>query len=101
MTAIWKYPIDALGVQTIEMPYGARILSVQTQPEVNEHGSFDRPTLWAVVGEDMPKAKRTIHTYGTGHPIPTLDEADLSYIGTYQLSGGRLVFHVFEEVPEK
>lgn len=85
-TAIWKFPIQTTDFQTIEMPQYATILTVQTQ--------FDMPCIWAEVNPEAPMAKRLILVYGTGHPMD--DKEERKYIGTYQLQGGSLVFHVFE-----
>ncbi len=69
------------------MPEGARILSLQVQ-----HGW---PMLWAEVDPEMPLKTRSFATYGTGHPMAAVNR---SYIGTYFLSKGNLVYHVFELV---
>lgn len=86
MMAIWKFPLKAQDVQSIEMPAGATILTVQTQG--------GQPCLWAKVDAAKPKTKRVFETFGTGHPIPETHER--AYLGTYQLVGGALVFHVYE-----
>lgn len=87
---IWKYPIPIADVQDVAMPEGARILCVQTQGEL--------PCLWALVDPTAPPAPRKILIAGTGH---TRDDLDLAqYLGTFQLAGGALIFHVFENVWE-
>lgn len=75
-------------VQTIDLPHGAQVLSVQVQD-----GS---PYIWACVNPSAKSEPRQFRLYGTGHPI----EGDclLKFIGTFQLFGGRLVYHLFEEV---
>ncbi len=82
---IWKFPLEVADGQMIEMPAHAKILHVQMQD--------GKPCLWAYCDPEQPKQPRLIRTIGTGHPIP--DES-LTYIGTYQTDGGRLVWHVFE-----
>lgn len=85
---IWKYPLEAEDEQVMAMPKGARILTVQTQNET--------PCLWAMVNPTEARIeKRKIYTHGTGHPVAD-DPDTLAYLGTYQLRGGALVFHVFE-----
>lgn len=84
MRTIYKYPLVRCDLQTIPMPAGAKILAVQTQ--------HDLPYLWAMVDSGSPPEPRDFRTYGTGHDVD--QEGD--YIGTYQLRGGALVFHVFE-----
>jgi len=84
ITRIYKYPIETTDDQEIKMPSEAHILCVQVQGGI--------PYLWARVDPDAPSCVRMISVFGTGHPI----EGHLDYIGTYQLDGGSLVFHVYE-----
>lgn len=87
MTAqVWKFPIEAVDAFGIDMPIGAEILSVQTQ-----HG---QPHLWALVDTMLPNERRLFRLFGTGHSID--DSGELKYVGSFQLSGGALVFHLFE-----
>jgi hypothetical protein len=91
MNAIFKYPIMADGSLVIALPKGAKILDVQAQ-----HGN---PFIWALVDDEAPKEKRVFEIYGTGHPIKNITEPTArEYIGTFQLNGGSLVFHLFELV---
>ncbi len=82
---VWKYQLQTTDIQDVLMPQGADILCVQTQGQ--------EPCLWALVNPDAEKGMRRIYIVGTGHPTGYL--TGLSYIGTYQLRGGALVFHVF------
>ena len=88
-TTIWKFPLQSVAVQTIELPAGFDILTVQVQ-----NGA---PCLWAAVDPDAQKTRAQIRIIGTGHDVPTpaLDR----YIGTFQIDNGKLVFHVFERLP--
>lgn len=82
---IYKYPLTVADRQEIRMPDGAQILCVQVQRGM--------PCVWALVDPAAPQARKAIYIYGTGHAIP----ADPGrYIGTFQVQGGDLVFHVFE-----
>ena len=81
---IWKWPLENTDVQVLMMQYGAEILSVQSQ--------YGIPFLWALVYPQAGLSERRIRIYGIGHQV---DEAG-KFIGTYQLSGGALVFHVFD-----
>jgi len=81
---IWKYCIP-LEPTTLDMPRLAQVLTVQMQG--------DQAVLWALVDPSQPKCKRRFAIFGTGHDIP--DEVG-NYIGTFQLLGGTLVFHLFE-----
>lgn len=83
---IWKYPLTVMNEQTLILPPGAQLLTVQVQDE--------RPCLWALVDERAPSRQmRHLAIYGTGHPLP---ENPGTYIGTFQLRGGAFVGHVFE-----
>lgn len=84
MKAIWKYPLAVTDEQTVNMKQGAEILCVQVQDGV--------PCLWAVIDDVLPGRLRSFRLYGTGHPVDDLGR----YVGTFQLHGGSLVFHLFE-----
>lgn len=85
MRTIWKYPVQA-GPFTLDLPIGSRILTVQTQ--------VDSPELWVEVPDTEARTEpRHFMAYGTGHPM---DEPVREYIGTFQLEGGWLVFHLYE-----
>ncbi|MEI9479634.1 MAG: hypothetical protein WCO26_24110 [Deltaproteobacteria bacterium] len=89
---IWRWHLKYLDEQTLVMPGGAQLLSVQI-------GRGGTPCLWALCDTDSPDESRTILFYGTGNPIP---EKPGRYLGTFQLGEGQLVFHVFEEAwPER
>jgi len=83
MKQIWKFELATERVKKIEMPSGAKVLSVQIQNGIAQ--------LWALVDPGNTEETRTFNTFGTGWEI---DEYLGSFIGTYQLPG--LVFHVFE-----
>ena len=83
MTTIWKFGLLTVNEQAIDMPAGAEVLCVQTQD--------DSPQLWALVDPKAPRIPRKFRIFGTGDP-----SVSGTYVGTYQLLGGKLVFHVFE-----
>ena len=85
---IWKFSFETQNYIQIVMPAGAQSLTVQTQGNT--------PCLWALVDENNPPVVRIFRIYGTGHAIPGEVGA---YVGTYQLDGGALVFHMFEIMP--
>lgn len=84
---IWKFDLRIADRQQVEMPVGAKILTVQEQ-----HGM---PVLWALVNPTAPTVAREIVLYGTGRAVP--DDPG-QYIGTVQQCCGALVWHFFEEV---
>ena len=85
MMTIWKFPLEVVDDQIVDMPYGATILTVQAQNDV--------PCMWALVGTNNALVPRAFHIAGTGHPFNGVGD----YVGTFQLSGGALVFHVFDQ----
>ncbi len=86
--AVYKYPLRAVDNQAVDLPIGATLLAVQEQ--------YGQPCLWALVDTDAGHLPRRIRIHGTGHPIENADA--LKYIATFQLSGGALVFHAFEDL---
>ena len=86
MNTIWKYQLEICDEQYLQIPSGAKILTVQIQQETVQ--------LWACVDLDLTPVLRQIRIHGTGHNVPNHDK--LKYISTFQLQDGNLVFHVFE-----
>lgn len=89
MKKIFKYPLEITGTQFVELPLGAEILTAQMQ------GS--QLCLWAIVNTlpEAVKKNRRIEIMGTGNPMPT---GELKYISTFQMMGGGLILHVFENI---
>lgn len=82
---IFKYPVQ-FGPFSLDLPYGAKVLSVGVQE--------NQPFLWAQVQEaGNPPETRLFRVYGTGH---LMREDEIAFIGTFQLDGGALIFHLFE-----
>ena len=84
MRSIWKYPLKVTSAQDIEMPDGARILSVQMQGE--------QPCLWAEVDPNQVRERRKFFVAATGGPAPERAQ----YLGTFQ--NGAFVGHVYESI---
>jgi hypothetical protein len=83
---IWKFPVHVSDEVTVaSMSIGAQILCVQMQ--------HDTPCLWALVDKNAKREERRFRIYGTGQDIPANPG---EYIGTVQMLGGMLVWHVFE-----
>ncbi len=89
MKRIFKYPLPISDINIIQMPKGAKILTAQMQDE--------EPFIWALVEPGEPDEPRAFRVIGTGHEIY---ETLVAYISTFQMDGGRLVFHVFEVANE-
>lgn len=89
---IWKYHLQTSGRQSLSLPSGSTVLTVQVQNNTL--------VLWAVVPADsnMRYDSRTFHVVMTGEDMPTPWYAhhSLHYISTVQNNG--IVAHIFEEV---
>lgn len=85
---VYKYKVESPDDTRIDMPQGAEILCVQIQS--------DTPTIWALVDPNNPPQERVFEILGTGMSMQ--DNVKRSYIGTFQMGEGRLVFHVFEKI---
>lgn len=84
MRTIYKQQIEIIDRQEIEMPQQSEILSVQFQGK--------NLCVWYGCDPSLPKQKKVILIYGTGHPI---NNFAIRYIFTVQNDG--LVWHIFEE----
>jgi len=78
MKIIYKYRLN----NTIMMPAGARILSVQVQAT--------RICLWAELDTDSPLEERKFAVFGTG------DTPEGKHLATIQ--DGALVWHIYEQL---
>lgn len=94
MHSVYKYPIPIEDTFTISMPAGATVLTVQTQQSSQDVWRGEAgPNIWVLVDPTALHEPRHFRLAGTGHPI---EEKLGRYVGTFQLSGGQLVFHLFE-----
>lgn len=93
MKRIYKYPLEMTDAQTIELPVGAQILSVQTQDQGRMFKDV-RACIWAVVDPLAARQKRMVSMVGTGVPFGD-GLALFDFLGTVQFEEGRLVLHVF------
>ncbi len=84
MLTIWKYPVS-LGQFELEMPGDSAVLSVQVQN--------NEPVMWVVADPEATKRPFRFVTIPTGGNVP---EGSGRFIGTFQLAGGALVFHLCE-----
>ncbi len=93
MKTIRKYHLQPNKQQTIELPVGSRILNVDAKGD-------DTPILWALVDPDNDTEVKTLALYATGTELP---HEPGRYLGSFQLFGGTLEFHAFEEdtLPDK
>lgn len=85
---IYEYPLDITDLQVVQMPAGAKILSVASQ-----NGTL---CLWAMVVPHARLTDRRIEIIGTGYPIPEGTGIYRNFIGTVPIIP--FVWHVFERV---
>lgn len=91
MKTIWKFPLSPDKL-TIEMPRGAKVLSVAVQDEVI--------CVWALVDTEAALVKRRFYVLGTGHDASAVTSQIVClHVGIVLMDGGSLVFHVFVEHP--
>ncbi len=86
---VYKYPLELIPEQNIQIPFGSKILTVQTQYE-----DARIVCLWALVDPERKPVERTIIIRGTGHEL----KEEVKYIGTVQHAEGTLVWHIFEKI---
>jgi len=83
-TKIWKFLFEVVDFQTLNIPYGAKLLHIGTQQDI--------PTLWAAVNPEQPLENRRFWVVGTGGRIPR----DSTYVGTSV--GSEFVWHIYEDI---
>lgn len=91
MRTIWKYELGM--TTTLTPPGNAKLLAVQVQDPQRQ----DVCAWFEVYDDQPPKTEFTIIVVGTGQPIPSRGgmRESPTYVDTFQLMGGRLVFHVY------
>jgi len=83
---IFKYELQIKDLNKVIMKKGAEVLSIQTQNEI--------ACIWALVDPYEIDENRFFEIFGTGNIVP--QNSFRKFIGTFQLSGGLLVYHCFE-----
>jgi hypothetical protein len=81
---VFKYPVSLTDTFTVSMPELSTMLTIQMQN--------GKPYMWALVDPESSLVERRFRLAGTGHPI----NERVGYVGTFQLGGGSMVFHLFE-----
>lgn len=82
---VFKYPLEMTDVQEVRAPFGMQPLCVQMQD--------GKPCMWALVNPANGMTGHTVWIHGTGHEVNS--QVYQHYVGTFQMHGGQLVFHVF------
>lgn len=87
---IYKFTLKEVETQTIQIPKGSVLMSVQAQN--------NKPCLWAVIHDTQAEIEEIkIRTLLTGQPFSDEEYFPTGFLGTYQLNGGAFVGHVFVE----
>lgn len=88
MKTVWRFQLQLIDEQEIEMPKGAVPIKV---------GSMENePCLWALVDDSLEYKKYKIYMFGTGHSIPAY--LNIDYLGSSKITKfDDLIFHVFIE----
>jgi hypothetical protein len=81
----WLKP--GAGTQEHVMPSGAEYLTVQVQGGT--------PCVWSLIDPSAPFVKITFDVFATGQSV---DNTNRTYLGTYQLDDGELIYHVFVRI---
>ena len=89
MKTIYKYPIEIEDRQFVELPKDSVVLSVGVIAA--------RVYIWVIVDPDLKTMLVQFELRGTGHPLKLKENA--LFIGTFQLMGGALVYHLFKVSP--
>jgi hypothetical protein len=91
MRAIWKFPLPLVEQPAVQMPAGARILSVGAHGE----GIDESLVVWADIPDTGAKKEiRYFFVLGTGNSVDwQLEES--TFIGTVQM--GSYVWHVWDQ----
>ncbi|MFA6711118.1 MAG: hypothetical protein WCS33_00170 [Candidatus Caldatribacteriota bacterium] len=87
MKRVFKYPLVMMDRNTIVLPKGSKILSVESQK--------DDIVVYAIV-DDSVSTEVEEHVFlirGTGHPADDVDGYD--FLNTVKLYGDTLIFHIF------
>lgn len=91
MKTIFKYPVQMSEDFTIHAPRGAQFFAVQVQG--------NEVQMWARVDPEQQEVLYRFGVHGTGHYLNDFTN-NAPHIGTFQLSGGQLVFHLFGGIEE-
>ena len=81
--------------EPVMMPKGARILSIQVQPQRNTASLWQETVqMWVIADYHAYMVKRKIQSWGTGYQLPNGDPG--KFLGTVQMNRGSFVLHFFD-----
>ncbi|WP_018703555.1 DUF7352 domain-containing protein [Anaeromusa acidaminophila] len=94
MRKIFKYALETTDLQVIRIPklngassFKDQYLNIAVQKGI--------PCVWCLVDDEQESQEVAIRIVGTGNPMPDLSKEE--YLGSYMVSDGDMVFHVFIE----
>jgi len=95
MEVVFKYKLKFRDIAQVEMPLGAKILTIDKQADSLENLNIDSYVcIWAVVDNEVKEMEtRKFRIAGTGH---SLDNLHLKYINSVQVFNGSQIYHIFE-----
>ena len=86
MLTIHKFPIKSTNNISIRAARGARPLCVQVQDGA--------PCVWMLLDAAREQCKHLFRIYGTGWDMDDTVRME-QYVGTFQVDGGMLIWHLF------
>jgi len=85
-SVIYKYEILPVDEFVLDLPLGAKLLSVAEQN--------NKMVLYAMVIPELRLKPLKIRVIGTGNPMPD-GMSEFEFLGTVKLHNGKLMFHIF------
>lgn len=87
MKRIYKYHLTHATEQTVDIPEGAKVLSIQWQAGTGL-------VFWALVNPENTRVKKKFFCYCTGDEIHFVDDVYIHFLETVQV--GEMVYHFYE-----
>ena len=85
-----------VGENVVEMPLGAKVLSVQCQQNREAFGPDWTIQLWMLVCPSNTVEDRVFCVFGLGHELAHPEANPYEYIGAFERSQDDFIGHVFE-----
>lgn len=92
MKTIWKFELRSTDIQTLKVPKGYKVLTLQLQRGI--------PYIWIECDPNNDSTYLKLRTYGTGHEITNEESERLSYVGTYLIHQDSIVLHVYQQTKD-
>jgi len=94
---MYKYQLEVVDEQEIEMPFGSKIVKVDTQLGMVGMNKYPKDFLqiWCICPIGSTTVKRKFIIIATGSEF---NDSGLEFIGTVVFKASNLVYHVFEKL---